>query len=111
MGERTLRMPDDAREIERLSRILSQSVNARVLAMLMERRQAGEPDDDTERPEGAGWMYLSEIADELDEAPGTVGSSLQKLLTLLEERRVKGRRFFRSRVVELAITIDRTEGF
>lgn len=112
MGKRTLRMPEDAGEIERLCRLLSQSGNARVLAALMERREEGDPeDDDLERPDGDGWMFLTEIAKVLDEAPGTVGSSVQKLAPLIEERRVKGRRFVRSRVKELAIEIDRTEGF
>lgn len=112
MAERTLRMPEDADEIARLSRTLAQSGNARVLAMLMERREEGDrEDDETARPDGDGWMYLSEIAKALDEAPGTVGSSIAKLQPLIEERRVKGRRFIRSRVHELTIQIDRTEGF
>lgn len=110
MPGRTLALPEDADKVERLSRLLAQSVNARVLALLMERRARGTPeDDDVERPEGQGWMFLSEIAGEVGEAPGTVGSSLQKLLPLLEERRVKGRRFFRSSVLSLAIEIEESE--
>lgn len=66
-------------------------------------------DDEPQRPDGPGWMYLSEIADAVGEAPGTVGSSLQKLLPLLEEERVKGRRFFRSRVLRLTIRVEEVE--
>lgn len=136
MPDRRLALPEDAGAIEELARTLSQSVNARVLAVLMERRrrdagagrQGGRgadagasagpgPDrsdteggeDDLQRPEGPGWMYLSEIAEAMGEAPGTVGSSLQKLLRLLEEQRVKGRRYFRSRVVRLEIVVEEVE--
>lgn len=111
MGERRVSIRDAPEEIERLSRLLTQSVNARVLALLIERREDGyAPDDETRRPDGAGWMYLSEIADATDEAPGTVGSSVQKLLPVLEERRVKGRRFFRARIHDLVLVLDEVDG-
>lgn len=142
MADRRLSLPEDADAVERLARTLSQSVNARVLAVLMERRRedaaaregreagaaeggpprqapgaeagpgaaaAGEAPDEPPRPDGPGWMYLSEVADAVGEAPGTVGSSLQKLLPLLEEQRVKGRRFFRSRVVRLEIHVEEVD--
>lgn len=77
----------DAR-FEATVRLLAASVNVRILHYLAEarRREAAE-----------GWRFLSEIAAALGEAPGTISLGLQKLLPLLEERRLKGKRYFRAR--------------
>lgn len=86
----------DPDEVEALVRMLGASVNVRILRELSRARRRGD-----------GWMYLSQIAAALGEAPGTVGVAIQKLTPLLEERRLKGLRYFRSRVVELRIETDR----
>jgi hypothetical protein len=73
---------------EEYVRLLSASVNTRILNVLVDAR-AKDP--------GEGWRFLSEIAAEVGEAPGTVSPAIQKLLPLLEERREKGRRYFRTK--------------
>jgi DNA-binding transcriptional ArsR family regulator len=94
---RELTLSDDSERIAQIVRILGASVNIDILRHLMEaRRQEGDE----------GWRYLSEIAEALDEAPGTVGAAVQKLHPLLEERREKGRRYFRSRVEDLRIVME-----
>jgi hypothetical protein len=80
--------PKDPR-FEEYVRVLSASVNTRILDFLIQARTA-EPGD--------GWRFLSEIAVGVGEAPGTVSPAIQKLLPLVEERREKGRRYFRARV-------------
>lgn len=84
--------------LETMVRILAASVNARVLTYLAAERR--------DEPQG-GWRFLSQIAEAVDEKPGTVGMAVQKLLPLLEERREKGRRYFRSQVRRLELRIDR----
>ncbi len=84
--------------LESTVRMLAASVNARVLAYLAKERR-NEPAD--------GWRFLSQIAEALDEKPGTVGMAVQKLMPVLEERREKGRRYFRSQVRRLELRIDR----
>lgn len=69
-------------------RVLAASVNVKIFQFLVEARRE-EPHD--------GWRFLSEIALGVEEAPGTVGVAIQKLLPLVEERRHKGRRYFRAR--------------
>jgi len=82
--ELTLKDP----RLESTVRILAASVNVRILHHLVEARRK-EPAE--------GWRFLSEIAEAVTEAPGTVSLGLQKLLPLLEERRHKGKRYFRAR--------------
>lgn len=97
METRDLTLSDDSERIDQIVRILGASVNIDILRYLMEaRRREGDE----------GWRYLSEIAEALDEAPGTVGAAVQKLHPLLEERREKGRRYFRSRVGDLRIHME-----
>jgi DNA-binding transcriptional ArsR family regulator len=74
--------------LEATVRILAASVNARILHYLVEARRR-QVDD--------GWRFLSQIAEDVGESPGSVSLALQKLLPLLEERRHKGRRYFRAR--------------
>jgi DNA-binding transcriptional ArsR family regulator len=74
--------------LEATVRILAASVNVRILHHLVESRR--------KEPAG-GWRFLSEIAQAIGEAPGSVSLGLQKLLPLLEERRQKGKRYFRAR--------------
>ncbi|HVL87888.1 MAG TPA: hypothetical protein VM681_07810 [Candidatus Thermoplasmatota archaeon] len=95
MPARELTLTRDAPEMEAIVRVLSASVNVRILAALMEERKRGE-----------GWLFLSEIAERIDEKPGTVGLAIQKLLPLLEERREKGRRYFRSQHRELSLVLE-----
>lgn len=69
--------------------MLAASVNTRILHYLVETRRKDAPE---------GWRYLTEIAEGVKESPGTVSLAIQKLLPLLEEKREKGRRYFRARV-------------
>jgi DNA-binding transcriptional ArsR family regulator len=84
--------------LESTVRILAASVNARILAHLIEARRAD--------PEG-GWRFLSKIAEAVGEKPGTVSMAIQKLLPLLEERREKGKRYFRSQLRSLELHLER----
>lgn len=94
-GDRWL-LTKDADELARLVRMLSASVNVAILRELARARRRGE-----------GWMYLSEIAEALDEAPGTVSVAIQKMMPLLEEKREKGLRYFRARLVDLRVELER----
>lgn len=87
------REPD---ELARLVRILGASVNVAILRELARARRRGE-----------GWMYLSEIAERIGEAPGTVSVAIQKLLPFLEERREKGLRYFRATLTDLRLEAER----
>jgi hypothetical protein len=84
--------------LEAIVRILAASINTRILAHLIDAR-AGQPD--------GGWRFLSQIAEAVGEKPGTVGLAIQKLLPLLEERRDKGRRYFRTQLRSLRLLLDR----
>ena len=86
MAREEVRLRDP--RFEEYVRLLSASVNTRILSVLVDAR-AKEP--------GEGWRFLSEIALEMGESPGTVSPAIQKLLPLLEERREKGRRYFRAK--------------
>lgn len=85
--------PDD---VARAVRMIGASVNVAILQALIRARRKGD-----------GWMYLSEIALAVDEAPGTVGAGLTKLAPLLEEKREKGLRYFRANFVEVRLEFDR----
>jgi hypothetical protein len=76
------------RRFDEYVRLLAASVNTKIMHHLVEVRKK-EPSD--------GWRFLSEIAEGIGESPGAVSPALQKLLPLLEERREKGRRYFRAR--------------
>lgn len=95
MPHRDLTLSRDAGEIASLVRILGASVNVRILQTLMEERRGG-----------GGWLFLSEIAQRIGEKPGTVGLAIQKLLPLLEEKREKGRRYFRAQHRELVLRLE-----
>lgn len=86
----------DPDAVARLVRMLSASVNVAILRELVRARRRGE-----------GWMYLSEIAQAIDESPGTVGIAIQKMMPLLEERRHKGLRYFRSTLTDLRIETEK----
>jgi hypothetical protein len=83
-------------QLETLVRMMAASVNAKILHHLVQVRKK-EPKE--------GWRFLSEIAQSVGEAPGTVSLAIQKLLPLLEERRHKGRRYFRT-TTRLSITLE-----
>lgn len=74
--------------LEEIVRILAASANARILHHLVEARR---------KEAQGGWRFLSQIAEGVQESPGTVSLAIQKLLPLLEERRQKGKRYFRAR--------------
>lgn len=82
-------------ELHKLVRLLGAGVNIAILRELTRARRRGD-----------GWMYLSEIAEAIGEAPGTVSVSIQKLLPLLEEKREKGLRYFRSVIVDLRVEVE-----
>lgn len=86
----------DPDALERIVRMLGASVNVAILRELAKARRRGE-----------GWMYLSEIAEAVGEAPGTISAGIQKLLPLLEEKREKGLRYFRADLVELRLELER----
>lgn len=86
----------DAEALARLVRMLSASVNVAILRELARARRKGE-----------GWMYLSQIAEAIDEAPGTVSVAIQKMMPLLEEKREKGLRYFRAGLVDLRVEAER----
>lgn len=92
-----LPLASESERIASLVRILGASVNVDILRVLMEARRR-EPD--------GGWLYLSEISEALGENPGTVGAAIQKLTPLLEEKRERGRRYFRSRVTDFEIHLS-----
>lgn len=83
-------------EMEQIMRILAASVNTRLMAVLVQARQ--------EEP-GEGWRFLSQLAEAVDERPGSVGLAIQKLLPLLEEKRHKGKRYFRSRYSSIELNL------
>ncbi len=87
-------------EMEQVVRVLAASINVRMMDILLRRRVDDAP---------GGWMFLSEIAEAVGEAPGTVGLAVQKLLPLLEEKREKGKRYFRSRYRDIRIVMERVE--
>ncbi len=91
---RTLSLTDP--EMEQIVRILAASVNIRLMTVLVETRQK-EPEN--------GWRFLSQLAEAVDERPGTVGLAIQKLLPLLEEKRHKGKRYFRSRYISIELKL------
>lgn len=83
-------------EMEQVVRVLAASINVRMMNVLLKERVA--------HPDG-GWLFLSQIAEAVDERPGTVGLAVQKLLPLLEEKRDKGKRYFRSRYKDIRIEL------
>ncbi len=98
MGRRIVPLAEDPEGLHELVRVLAASVNVRIVGALARARRDNPID---------GWMFLSEIAEAVGEKPGTVGIAVQKLLPILvEERRDKGRRYFRSRVTALALVMD-----
>lgn len=86
MGREEIHLRD--RRLEEVVRILAASANARILHYLVEIRRK-----DTD----GGWRFLSQIAEGVSESPGTVSQAIQKLLPLLEEKRAKGKRYFRAK--------------
>jgi hypothetical protein len=84
--------------LDTIVRILAASINTQILAHLIDVR--------AQEPTG-GWRFLSQIAEAVGESPGTVGLAIQKLLPLLEERRHKGKRYFRSQLKTLALRLER----
>lgn len=96
MATERLALSKDPDGLAKLVRILGASVNVAILRELARARRRGE-----------GWMYLSEIAEAVGEAPGTVGAAIQKLTPLLEEKREKGLRYFRADLTELRVELER----
>lgn len=88
----------DADGLARVLRLMSASVNVAILRELARARRKGD-----------GWMYLSEIAEAIGEAPGTVGAGLTKLAPILEEKREKGLRYFRAPFTEVRLELDRAK--
>lgn len=91
-----LALTKDPEPMARLVRMLGASVNVRILRELARARRKGD-----------GWMYLSQIAHAVDEAPGTVSVAIQKMMPLLEEKREKGLRYFRATLTEIRVEMDR----
>ena len=88
----------DGDDLAKLVRVLGASVNVAILRELARARRKGE-----------GWLYLSQIAESIGEAPGTVSVAIQKLTPFVEEKREKGLRYFRAALVELRLGVERPE--
>ncbi|MHB8585872.1 MAG: hypothetical protein ACYDDF_08575 [Thermoplasmatota archaeon] len=99
-ASRRIALDDDPDALSRAVRILGASINVRILGILSEARRS-EP--------AGGWMFLSSIAERLNEAPGSVGLAIEKLRPFVEEKREKGRRWFRSRVQGVTMVLDELE--
>lgn len=91
-----LALTKDADELGALARALGASVNAAILRELVRARRRGE-----------GWMYLTQIAGAIGESPGSVSAGVQKLTPLVEEKREKGLRYFRSKYVDVRVELER----
>lgn len=85
--------------LARVVRMLAASVNVAILRELIRARRGSE-----------GWMYLSEIAEAVGEAPGTVSHGLSRLAPLLEEKREKGLRYVRANFTEVRLELERPKG-
>lgn len=96
MAEPSTRLSKDPEALRKLVYALDASVNVDILRELIRARR-----------KGAGWMYLSEIASRISEAPGTVGTAIAKLTPFVEEKREKGLRYFRATVTEVTIVAER----
>ena len=96
MPDSTWRLTADPEELRRLVYALDASVNVDILRELARARRKGE-----------GWMYLSQIAQRIGEAPGTVGIAISKLGPFVEEKREKGLRYFRATVTEVTLAVER----
>lgn len=93
-----LTLGNDRAALERLVRILDASVALAALHALAEERKSARDE---------GWVFLSDLAKRLDQAPGTVSAAVQKMVpTLLEEKYERGRRFFRARVTSVKLVLD-----
>jgi hypothetical protein len=97
---RDITLDGDADALANAVRILGASINVRILRTLAEARK---------KDPAGGWVFLSGIATELGEAPGSVGLAIEKLRPFVEEKREKGRRWFRSRVRHLSIHVEEIE--
>ena len=89
----------DPEGLARVVRMLAASVNVAIVRELMRARRRGD-----------GWMYLSEIAEAVGEAPGTVSHGLSRLAPLLEEKREKGLRYVRANFTEVRLDFERATG-
>lgn len=101
MGPRRVehvRLATDPDRLAELVRALAASVNTRILATLA---------DDRRRRGDDAWLTLSDTAERIQEAPGTVAAAIGKLQLagLVTERRDKGRRWFRANLTDLHIEI------
>ena len=96
MAASTWRLTLEPEEVRRLVYALDASVNVDILRELAKARRRGE-----------GWLYLSQIAQRIGEAPGTVSIAIGKLAPFVEEKREKGLRYFRATVTEVTLTVER----
>lgn len=96
MAATTWRLTLEPEKVRRLVYALDASVNVDILRELARARRKGE-----------GWLYLSQIAQRIGEAPGTVAVAVSKLGPFVEEKREKGLRYFRATVTEVALTVER----
>lgn len=102
LTRREYSLPKDADAVARLVRALSASVNVEILAVLMETRRLDA--------RGEGWLFLSDLARAIGQAPGTISLAIQKLVPdLVEEKREKGKRYFRARVDRLTVALEADE--
>ena len=96
MAASSWRLTAEPDELARLVYALDASVNVDILRELVRARRRGE-----------GWMYLSQIAARIGQAPGTVAVAVSKLGPFVEEKREKGLRYFRATVTEVTLAVDR----
>ena len=96
----TASISDDAERVEAIVRALAASINVRLIGLLAaERRSTGDD----------AWVHLSQAAVDLDEAPGTIAAAVGRLMLagLVDEKRAKGKRYFRARVTDVSVTLSR----
>jgi len=96
----TASISTDAARVEAIVRALAASVNVRLLGLLAAARRASGED---------AWVHLSQAAVDLGEAPGTIAAAVGRLLLagLVDEKREKGKRYFRARVTDVSVVLGR----
>ena len=98
MARREFTLTRDPEALARLVRILDASVNVEVLSALVTARKETRT---------GGWVFLSDLAKRVGQAPGTVSVAVQRMVPqLVEEKYDRGRRYFRARVSGVSIVVD-----
>lgn len=98
MASDAWRLTHDADGLAREVRVLATAQSVAILRELARARRKGD-----------GWLYLTQLAERLGEAPGTLSHALARLGPFVEEKREKGLRYVRATVVEVTLTVERAK--